>query len=193
MSNYNSWRSLILGALHRNHSLAYSRYLQLATIRPNGRPANRTVVFRGFINQTDQLKFITDARSQKIEQLFYNSWGEACWYFPKTREQFRLLGKLVVVNGNCQDLALSQLRQSTWQELSDNARIQFTWAEPGKTRTEASVFPIEPCDKSIPVENFCLLLLQPIEVDVLELKGEPQNRYRYVYQEHGWLREEVNP
>ncbi len=180
-------------ALNHNRALAYSRYLQLATIRPDGRPANRTVVFRGFVNQTDQLKFITDVRSQKIEHLIYNSWGEACWYFPQTREQFRLLGKLVVVDRNCEDLAFNQIRQSTWQELSDNARIQFNWAEPGKMRTEASVFATELCDQSTPLDNFSLLLLQPIEVDVLELRGEPQNRYRYVYLDNGWLREEINP
>ncbi len=43
------WRSLITRALHHNRSLAYSRYVQLATIKENGFPANRTVVFRGFL------------------------------------------------------------------------------------------------------------------------------------------------
>jgi pyridoxamine 5'-phosphate oxidase len=190
---YNSWSSAIARALHRNRALAYSRYLQLATIRPDGRPANRTVVFRGFVSPKNQLKFVTDSRSQKIEHLFYNSWSEACWYFPKTREQFRILGKLVVVDRDCEDVALSQIRHSTWQELSDNARIQFTWPEPGKPRSEAAAFQVESCDRSVPVTNFCLLLLEPIEVDVLELKGEPQNRYRYVYQDDDWLREEINP
>jgi pyridoxamine 5'-phosphate oxidase len=190
---HNSWPSSIARALHRNRALAYSRYLQLATVRPDGRPANRTVVFRGFVSPKNQLKLIADGRSQKIEHLFYNSWSEACWYFPKTREQFRILGKLSIVDSNCEDVALSQIRHSTWQELSDNARIQFAWPDPGKPRAEAAAFQVQSCDKSTPVANFCLLLLEPIEVDVLELKGEPQNRYRYVYQDNDWLREEINP
>jgi pyridoxamine 5'-phosphate oxidase len=42
------WRSAIAHALHRNRSLVYARYLQLATVKANSHPANRTVVFRGF-------------------------------------------------------------------------------------------------------------------------------------------------
>jgi pyridoxamine 5'-phosphate oxidase len=42
------WRSALARALHRNRALVYARYFQLATVRADGRPANRTVVFRGF-------------------------------------------------------------------------------------------------------------------------------------------------
>ena len=72
------WRSLLSRALHQNRSLPYARYFQLATVRANGHPANRTVVFRGFLDDTNQLKIITDSRSQKIEQIAQQSWGEAC-------------------------------------------------------------------------------------------------------------------
>ncbi|MEO1006929.1 MAG: pyridoxamine 5'-phosphate oxidase, partial [Cyanobacteria bacterium J06638_38] len=41
------WRSLLSGAIHRNRSQPHSRYFQLATVTPEGYPANRTVVFRG--------------------------------------------------------------------------------------------------------------------------------------------------
>ncbi len=86
------WRSPLARALHRNRSLPYARYLQLATVRANGRPANRTVVFRGFLDGSDQLKFVTDARSEKAEQVSQFSWGEACWYFPKPASNFGLQG-----------------------------------------------------------------------------------------------------
>lgn len=188
-----SWRSLIARALHRNRALAYSRYVQLATVRPDGLPANRTVVFRGFAGESDVLKFITDTRSRKVGQLKFNSWGEVCWYFPKTREQFRLLGKLSIVDSTSPETDLVQMRRSTWQELSDNARIQFTWAEPGILKDESSAPLVESCDRSNPTDNFCLLLLQPIEVDLLELRGEPQNRYRYVLQNGVWSVAEINP
>ena len=84
------WRSPLARALHRNRSLAFARYLQLATVRATGRPANRTVVFRGFLADTNQLKFITDISSQKAEEINLYPWGEICWYFPQTREQFRI-------------------------------------------------------------------------------------------------------
>lgn len=40
------WREMLQRSLKKNKSLPYSRYVQLATVRPDGRPANRTVVFR---------------------------------------------------------------------------------------------------------------------------------------------------
>jgi PPOX class probable FMN-dependent enzyme len=94
------WRSLITRALHQNRSLVYSRYLQLATVRENGFPANRTVVFRGFLDDTNQLKFITDIRSEKAEQILKQSAAEVCWYFPNTREQFRISGELILISAD---------------------------------------------------------------------------------------------
>jgi pyridoxamine 5'-phosphate oxidase len=105
------WRSPLSRALHLNRSLVYARYVQLATVRPDGRPANRTVVFRGFLDSTNQLKFITDIRSAKPEQIAHQSWGEVCWYFPKSREQFRLLGRLVLIDEDYPDATLQQARQ----------------------------------------------------------------------------------
>jgi pyridoxamine 5'-phosphate oxidase len=42
----NSWKEKLFRSLEDNKSLAYSKYVQLATVKPDGRPANRTVVFR---------------------------------------------------------------------------------------------------------------------------------------------------
>ncbi|MGK7884635.1 MAG: pyridoxamine 5'-phosphate oxidase, partial [Crocosphaera sp.] len=63
------WRSILARALHRNRSLPNSRYFQLATVNFEGKPTNRTLVFRGFLNQTNQLQIITDSRSEKINQI----------------------------------------------------------------------------------------------------------------------------
>ncbi len=188
------WRSQITGALHRNRSLVYARYLQLATVRSDGRPANRTVVFRGFYDPSNQLQFVTDRRSEKIDQIVNCSWGEACWYFPKTREQFRLLGELRIIDIDTTDPEYSQLRQTLWQQLSEAARSQFYWPEPAAPKAEAAAFdPSQPIPEQ-PPETFCVLLLQPQQVDHLELRGTPQNRYRYHYHpQQGWLTEVVNP
>ena len=40
------WRDTILKSLKKNSRLAYARYAQLATVREDGRPANRTIVYR---------------------------------------------------------------------------------------------------------------------------------------------------
>jgi pyridoxamine 5'-phosphate oxidase len=188
------WRSLITRALHHNRSLVYSRYLQLATVQNNGRPANRTVVFRGFWGETNQLKIITDNRSQKFTEIQEQSWGEICWYFPKTREQFRLSGSIILVDAHNSDPKLQAARQSIWQEISDNARIQFAWAYPREKRANSEAFSPPLPDAIVPLDNFCLLLFNPLQVDHLQLRGEPQNRWIYTKEElDNWQVLEVNP
>ncbi len=189
-----SWRSLLARAIYKNRSLAYSRYFQLATVREDGYPANRTVVFRGFLENSNQLKIITDSRSQKAEQITKQSWGEVCWYFPTTREQFRLSGQLTLVGVSHPDVALQEARQRTWQELSDSARIQFAWPHPGEVREDDADFSPPPPDPIQPLANFCLLLLEPVQVDHLELRGDPQTRSLYQQNaSHDWLKQAVNP
>jgi pyridoxamine 5'-phosphate oxidase len=186
------WRSPLARALHRNRALAYARYAQLATVRSNGHPANRTIVFRGFLPDTNQLRFIVDRRSEKIDQIRTQPWAELCWYFPKTREQFRISGTLTLVPENYPDESLLKARSTLWQELSNAARSQFAWAAPRQPKTEP--LDSEAVDAIEAHPNFCLLLLEPVEVDHLELRGEPQNRYLYIKQEQEeWVKEEVNP
>lgn len=188
------WRSHLAHALHRNRSLPYARYAQLATVRLDGKPANRTIVFRGFLEDTDQLKFITDARSEKLEQIVQFQWAELCWYFPTTREQLRLTGTLRLIRDTEPDESLRNARQRMWQDLSDPSRIQFAWADPGKPRADASAFSPPSPNEGEPLSNFCLLLLEPTQVDHLELRGDPQNRCIYHRSEDGeWNVETVNP
>lgn len=193
------WRSPLARALHLNRSLVYARYLQLATVQPDGRPNNRTVVFRGFLDTTDQLKFVVDARSEKVVDIHHCNWGSVCWYFPKSREQFRLVGRLTLVDLDCTDAGLQQARSRQWQELSDNGRLQFAWADPGKPRAAPETFSPPPPDPCQPLPNFCLLLLAPVQVDHLELRGDPQHRhlYKFVEQdeftEQGWSVQDINP
>ncbi|MEC4813007.1 MAG: pyridoxamine 5'-phosphate oxidase family protein [Scytonema sp. PMC 1069.18] len=188
------WRSPLARALHRNRSQPHSRYFQLATVQPNGRPANRTVVFRGFLDDTNFLKIITDSRSQKIDQILQQSWGEVCWYFTETREQFRLAGELTLIESNSTDPEMQKARQTTWLDISDNARIQFAWPHPGKPRANQEAFSPPSPDPAHPLPTFCLLLLDPVEVDHLELRGEPQNRRLYVRDEFdAWSIIDVNP
>lgn len=189
------WRSPLSRALHLNRSQPYSRYLQLATVRKDGRPANRTVVFRGFLEGSNQLQIVTDSRSEKVSQIEERPWGEACWYFTKTREQFRLLGNLTVVTVDYPDESLQKARRLVWQQLSDGARSQFAWPDPGQKRVEkASAFSLPPPLPNEPLADFCLLLLAPERVEHLELRGEPQNRWQYDLDDSQiWIARSLNP
>lgn len=188
------WRSHISHALHRNRAKPYSKYVQLATINPEGLPTNRTVVFRGFLEPTNQLQFIIDTRSEKFIHIQQKPWGEICWYFTKTREQFRLAGNLILVTSQEENSELLKARRIMWQNISDSARLQFAWANPGSIRESTpEAFDPKPLSETQPLDNFCLLLLEPQKVDHLELRGDPQNRYLYTLSDNDWDVKEINP
>jgi pyridoxamine 5'-phosphate oxidase len=185
------WRTPLARALHRNRSLPNARYLQLATLDLKGHPANRTVVFRGWRDPESQLQFVTDTRSTKIQQIYRCPQVEACWYFPKTCEQFRIGGMLELIDRHS---SLEQEhRQLAWQQLSAKARLQFNWPAPLQPRADDTTFSPAPIDAPSPSDNFGLLLLSPQVVDHLELKGDPQNRWIYERSNTAWSKMAVNP
>lgn len=181
------WRPILARALHRNRARPYCRYLQLATISTAGKPANRTVVFRGFVQE--QLKMVTDGRSEKVREVLACPWAEACWYFTVTREQFRIAGQLTLVGPD----DASNVRLSTWRELSTKARQQFYWPHPGHARAEESEFSTETMVSEQPPDSFYLLLFNPQRVDHLMLKGSPQDRQVYELTQGEWATAIVNP
>lgn len=210
-----TWRSPLARALHLNRSLVYARYFQLATIANDGYPANRTVVFRGFLGETNQIKIITDSRSQKAYQIKDHPQGEICWYFPKSREQFRFRGELTLITADHQELQSE--RKQMWQDISPAARSQFFGATPGEPREmidqvtdqvaieqlETERLEVKPLDEDAtivsspdPIDlaaNFCLLLFNPLQVDHLQLRGNPQNRYTHTWNGNHWTTITINP
>lgn len=189
------WRSPLARALHRNRSQPHHRFFQLATVAPDGKPSNRTVVFRGFLEHSNQLKVITDKRSEKITHLQHQSWAEIAWYFTKTREQFRMAGLITIISDSHGNTRHGLERQHTWQNLSVAAQSQFLWPTPAQSR---SLNPenFVSLDHAIdhPPTPFTLLLLEPYRVDYLTLRGNPQNRWLYEQDsEHKWSCTEVNP
>ncbi|MEL4896159.1 Npun_F5749 family FMN-dependent PPOX-type flavoprotein [Crocosphaera sp. Alani8] len=190
--NLPPWRSIVSRALHRNRSLPNARYFQLATVDREGNPANRTVVFRGFLNKSNQLQIITDSRSQKLTEINHHSSSEICWYFPKTREQFRITGKITIIDHKHEK---EKARLTVWQNLSDAAKQQFTWPHPGENLTENKEdFKQQIPSTTQPVPNFILLLFNPEKVDHLELKGSPHQRtFYYLDDEKNWIKQLVNP
>ncbi|MBD2579455.1 Npun_F5749 family FMN-dependent PPOX-type flavoprotein [Oscillatoria sp. FACHB-1406] len=189
------WRSRLTETLHLNRSLPNSRYFQLATVSPSGEPKNRTVVFRGFLENSNAIAIATDLRSEKIAQIQTRSRGEICWYFPQTREQFRLSGVLTLIDSDGADARFQQERQNIWRSLSDAARVQFTWPSPAEPRNKNPLaFDSSAPNAEQPLDNFCLLLLDCDRADYLQLSGNPHNRWLYQRNpDSSWTTLEVNP
>jgi PPOX class probable FMN-dependent enzyme len=196
MTSLAPWRQVLARSLHRNRALIYARYFQLATVRADGRPANRTVVFRGFLPDSNQLIMITDRRSQKIPQIEQNAEAEICWYFPKTREQFRLAGMLYIVDGGHLNKSWQSAYYGTWQKLSQAARAQFYGIAPGQSLVpELIEIKTEPKVASDPIpESFRLLVLEPKDLDYLDLKAHPHDhRYHWLDEAGEWQAKSLTP
>jgi pyridoxamine 5'-phosphate oxidase len=188
------WRPSLVLAIYVNRHAPASRFVQMATVSADGRPANRTLVFRGFLNETSRLTFATDLRSHKLAELAGSSRVEVCWYFPVTHEQFRIAGVITSVGEDTADLELLAARRECWQALPEATRITFTWPTPGQPRVGAGPFSREHPDPERPLPQFGLLVLDAEAVDFLEINGHPQNRWQFHRDVRGrWSGLEVNP
>ena len=169
LSNY-FWVNALRQALKRNRREAFSRYFQLATVDASGNPRARTVVYRGLDDDGQSPLFITDTRSNKMHNLHLQP-VEACWYFPISREQFRIAGRAEVFTPVHRQHAI------IWRGLSDTARVQFFWPAPGNVLIDVDSTQESPNshDISMPPESFCVVAIRPERIDHLCL-GNPQQR-----------------
>lgn len=175
------WLTRIEEAINRHAGDPACRFLQLATARSDGRPANRTVVFRGFVAGSETLAapylaFTTNQRSAKVEELERRAWAEACWYFRETREQFRIAGPVTLI-GELADQGLTRERIRIWNELSDESRAAFSGSGASTT----------------PPDCFLLGLLEPRWVDYLSIARAPHLREQSLWNEGAWATRRIDP
>mmetsp|Transcript_22633 Transcript_22633/g.35406 ORF Transcript_22633/g.35406 Transcript_22633/m.35406 type:complete len:211 (-) Transcript_22633:768-1400(-) len=193
-----SWRSSLNRSLKKNRSVAYAKYMQVATVRPTGAPANRTVVFRGWVPDTHSFYFVTDSRSEKIGEIAQNPHTEIAWYFAVSREQYRISGKLSVIGP--QDAAdrpehpLVQLRATAWKNMSDAGRNGFARPAPGVSpRVPDEELKSAEAPKDWPLDTFCIVIVEPSRVDWLLLKDAQPHVLHTTGTEGKWIETSVNP
>lgn len=195
LSNDPPWKDDLGLALKRGQRTT-ARYLSLATLGSGSPhapdplapvPRVRTVVFRGWLwSTTCALTFITDARSDKMAHM---GACEACWYFEKQREQFRIAGTLQAVGGAEEDAKLLKARAAAWRQLNGEAREQFYASAPGRPLGDTPACGSSAdshLDDDDPADTFGLLILWPTQVDQLRLArrqhgGERSPQRRWVH------------
>lgn len=184
------WANLLLKSLDKTRGEPESRYFQLATVDADGMPHNRTVVCRGFDEAESILWVVTDKRNKKVPELQNNPNASVCWYFAKTREQYRLK-----VSGHIDTPQTNrELCETHWQRLSVAARQQFLWGEPGSVRhhPKRSLINHQADTDSLP-EHFCVLKLTVSAVDYLNLRGNPQVRQQFEFKHGQWHSQALIP
>jgi len=122
---------------------------------------------------------------------------EICWYFTGSWEQFRIQGKLDIIGEKDMDPVSCLLREKVWFASSLRSRLQYLGPHPhiALSNTEDVENSLDPCTG--PVGTFCLLTLDPDQVDYLNLKSNQ----RIVFKRLGgdvdgncqWMQQEVNP
>ncbi|KAK4415814.1 Pyridoxine/pyridoxamine 5'-phosphate oxidase 2 [Sesamum alatum] len=192
------WKQLLLSSIQSNSHLKHHSYFQLATVASNGRPSNRTVVFRGFQDDDDKILINTDNRSRKIDELEHCPFAEICWYFTESWEQFRINGSVDVIDGTNLDPLKLEQREKSWFACSPKSRLQYM--APTPRLPSLNELPSETpssMDPSIgPVAAFCLLVLDPAQIDYLNLKSNERLIFTSGLSSDGeklWTSEKVNP
>ncbi|XP_062157135.1 pyridoxine/pyridoxamine 5'-phosphate oxidase 2 [Alnus glutinosa] len=190
------WKQLLINALESNVHLKHSSFFQLATIGSNGRPSNRTLVFRGFQENSDRIQINTDCRTHKIEELKHCPFAEMCWYFTDSWEQFRINGKIDIIDASDPDPNKLQQREKSWFASSPKSRLQYLGPNPGLPCLSEQPDQ-EFLDPSTgPVGAFCVLILDPDQVDYLNLKSNQRVKFTSGLSVNGekcWTSERVNP
>ena len=179
------WLQQLKRAIRGNRRDAHNRYFQFATLGLDGKPRVRMVVFRGFSLSESSFFIITDARSEKMKELAQCPDVEVSWYFTRTREQFRLQCSAVALTHGAD---VDSQRDVLWKGLSDSAKAQFFWPEPGLPVDEGQSLEIT----AQPPKTFAVIECRPQRVDHLVL-AKTQRRTLSELMESGWIAISVNP
>lgn len=187
------WRQSLTASIYKGRSKPQSKYFQFANLSLEGFAQNRTLVFRGFNHDSDDLLAITDTRSTKYKELIAHPFAQIAWYFEASREQYRINCNVKLLDSTSDN---QHIREKIWAELSENAKSQFYWPsplDPFNTKNEA-LFDIDISKQDIKQapSTFTVLFLQADYVDYLDLKTRPQTREIYKRHEATQREEKVS-
>ncbi|KAJ3158489.1 hypothetical protein HDU86_002714 [Geranomyces michiganensis] len=153
-----AWNPVIVRSYKKNYdSVKEPVYCQLASLRPNGTPSIRRLVFQDFLAADPRvLLFAAPTRSAELMAVVKGSQiHELFWQMPKTGETFTITGRMYMVAAPTmshrfgapprristgaanQDefWELERLRQ--WKRLSPAYRASFTWPAPGEPQNSS--------------------------------------------------------
>ncbi|CAL9088893.1 unnamed protein product [Musa textilis] len=198
MATAASWKPLLLRALDSNAHLKHSAFFQL--VLPTSLACFSYLILIGNYVAGDyrlqRKTFQSDGRLQ-IEEIKHCHFGEICWYFTESWEQFRINGKIDIIDGANSDACKLQHREKAWFASSLKSRLQYLAPAPRLPDISNGSGEENQLDPSEgPVEAFCLLLFDPEQVDYLNLKSNERFIFTSRSSEQGfkvWMSEKVNP
>ena len=208
------WRETITLSMAKSREIRGGNYVQISTVDPEtNEPRCRTVVFRGFqkmsvgddVEKSRVMKMITDTRSNIVKELTTSSSfiAEVVWWFSKSSEQYRISGRIQFIGephgpATSEEMKfLYRARREQWGNLSDSAREQFYWKQPGAPYSEQNEVPTGGRDAVgevlPPPKEFLLMLLHPLRVDYLRLTDNYRQIDELDADNNSWKTKRVNP
>lgn len=178
------WLDLLRLAAY--HDAGRPLVLALSTVDAAGNPQVRSMISRR-LDDDGRLWLTTDSRSAKHVELSLRPNVAALAWFPITREQFRLNGRVELLG----PATLGSARGELWRTLSPETRATFFWPHPGKPRDADEVF-TPTSSATDPPASFAVLLLHPQAVEHLDLAQQPHRRRRWTW-DGRWNVRELNP
>ena len=134
--------------------------------------STRTVVLREFNSKKRTLRFHTDSRSGKIEELKENSISSVHGYDPDLKVQIRLKGKTSLHIDN-------EISKKAWAESREMSKMCYSVKDsPGNKISSPEPFDLikEEIDIELGYENFAVLHFSYDSLEFLFLKGAGHRR-----------------
>jgi len=149
--------------------------------------STRTVVLREFDSKNRTLRFHTDSRSGKIEELKENSISSVHGYDPDLKVQIRLKGKTSLHIDN-------EISKKAWAESREMSKMCYSVKDsPGNKISSPEPFDLikEEIDIELGYNNFAVLHFSYDSLEFLFLKGAGHRRSLFDWSsdqlESSWL------
>ena len=149
--------------------------------------STRTVVLREFDSKNRTLRFHTDSRSGKIEELKENSISSVHGYDPDLKVQIRLKGKTLLHIDN-------EISKKAWAESREMSKMCYSVKDsPGNKISSPEPFDLikEEIDIELGYNNFAVLHFSYDSLEFLFLKGAGHRRSLFDWSsdqlESSWL------
>lgn len=160
------------------------RFCYLATTEVDNVPAQRMVVFRGFLPSREMLVF-TDYRSPKLQEIKLQNQVSLLFYHPERQVQLRIKAEATIHHQDT--ICLTE-----WKKLSEyNKKHYQTDLSPGSdilNPEEELTY-----NSEFGSNFFSILALKPIKVDVLQLSRMGHKRVVAHFENGEWVGNRVMP
>ena len=152
----------------------------VGTVGLDGTPRQRTVVNRGYDAETRTLRFHTDARSPKLDELRRDPRASVHVYDPRAKLQLRMDVRAAIH-------VADMLRQAAWDATRDFSRECYRVVPaPGDVAESPSAIAFTPGDDPEEgVENFVAVTLRIHALEWLYLAHQGHRRARFAWDETG--------